>query len=220
MTNDSAGRQSRGTRTALAALGVLLALSLGACTTVEGTNALTDIGTFEREVMTSTAQGLGLVPQSEKEESDSRRGPLVLPRNASSLPSPREGTLAAQLPADSDTVQIDTASLSEEDLKRLRNARVVDLRSMGGRPLTEAEAKALTARMEASNMAQKVPGQRPLYLPPDEYFTTVAGTDLICLAPGGELVSLNDDRCPRAIRDAMKRRGPTNSGVLTTNILR
>ena len=53
-----------------AAIGLLLAFGLGACTTVEGTNALTDIATFEREVATETLQGLGML---EREERDRRR---------------------------------------------------------------------------------------------------------------------------------------------------
>ncbi len=45
------------------AIVLLTGVGLSACTTTEGTNAFTDFGTFEREVMTSTAQGIGLVPQ-------------------------------------------------------------------------------------------------------------------------------------------------------------
>ena len=47
-------------------LPLLLSAGLGACTTVEGTNALTDVGTFEREVATETLKGLGMVPQETK----------------------------------------------------------------------------------------------------------------------------------------------------------
>ena len=44
---------------------LLVSLGLSACTTTEGTNAFSDFGTFEREVMTSTAQGVGLVLDAE-----------------------------------------------------------------------------------------------------------------------------------------------------------
>ena len=40
--------------------------ALAACTTVEGTNAFKDGETFEREVLTSTAQGIGLLPREKK----------------------------------------------------------------------------------------------------------------------------------------------------------
>jgi hypothetical protein len=112
-------------------------------------------------------------------------------------------------------VQIDTAGLSDEDLKRLRNARVVDLRTLSGRPLTDAEAKQLTARMTA---AQLKSGPRPLYLPPDEYFTVVGGKDTVCLAKNGDLVPLNDESCPPEIRKALQEiasgRAPQQPGLL------
>ena len=53
---------SAATRAGLAALGLVASLVLTACTTVEGTNALTDFGTFEREVMNTPARGVGLLP--------------------------------------------------------------------------------------------------------------------------------------------------------------
>lgn len=190
------------TRAGLLSAALLVGLGLSACTTVEGTNALTDPVTFEREVMTATAQGLGLVPRQAKEETNVRRAPLVLPKDTTALPLPTEAQTAA-LPVDSDTVQIDASNLSAEDLRRLRNARVVDARTLGGRPLTEAETRALTARMSAANMAQLTAGKRPLYLPPDEYFTTVAGKDTVCLATDGELVPLSDPKCPPEIRKAL-----------------
>ena len=90
--------------------------------------------------------------------------------------------------------------LTEEELKRLRNARVVDLRTVSGRPLTEDETRQLTARMPAARLKA---GPRPLYLPPEEYFTTVNGTDLVCAAPDGTLVTLDDKRCPEEIRRAL-----------------
>lgn len=204
------------TRTGLAALGIMLTLGLAACTTAEGTNALTDFGTFEREVMTSTARGVGLLPgEVPKEDLTSPRAPLVLPASGQALPAPAPEAAVAQLPANSDTVQIDTTNLSEADMQRLRNARVVDLRSLSGRPLTEQEARTLTARMQAANMQVTASGKRPLYLPPDEYFTRVGDAQLVCSTPGGELVAVNDPKCPeavrKAIRDAANAKAPSNS---------
>ncbi len=194
-----------GRRPVLSAAGFVLALFgaglLSACTTIEGTNAMTDFGTFEREVMTSTLQGLGAVPQEEKEQTASRRAPLVIPRSTNALPAPQPSSAGA-IPVDSNAPQIDTAGLSEDDLRRLRNARVVDLRTLSGRPLTEEESRQLTAQMSA----QRLPGRtgRSLYVPPDEYFfTTARGEDLICLATNGDLVSVNDAACPPAIRRAL-----------------
>jgi len=191
-------------------LGLVLACALAACTTVEGTNALTDIGTFEREVMTSTAQGLGLVPGAAEKEDPNARAPLALPRDLAALPPPSQR--AAQLPANNDNPQIDTAGLSQADIQRLRNARVVDLNSYSGRPLTEAEAKALTARMTAAGMNVSTSNERPLYLPPERYFTVVGGRDMICQAPDGQLVPLNDARCPEQIRRALRNAGPRVAG--------
>jgi len=187
------------TRIGLAPVALLLAAFLAACTTTEGTNAMTDFGTFEREVMTETLVGLGGIPRGQKVEPNSPRAPLVLPKSGA-LPPPATQTKVAALPEDSDSVRIDTTGLTEEDLKRLRNARVVDLRTIAGRPLTEAETRQLTARMTA---AQLKGGPRPLYLPPEEYFTTVKGQDLVCLAKNGDLVPLSDPSCPPEIRKAL-----------------
>jgi len=216
MRSDSYGRRPANkavTRTGLLALALALSLGVGACTTTEGTNALTDITTFEREVMTSTLQGLGMIEREEKEETNLRRAPLVLPKQTASLPPPAVEANADRLPVDSTNVQIDTTNLSEADLKRLRNARVVDLRTLSGRPLTDVEAKQLTARMSA---AQLKSGPRPLYLPPDEYFTVVGGQDLVCLAKNGDLVPLGDRSCPAEIRKALQGDRPKvqSGGVL------
>lgn len=209
-------------RAGLASLALVLVLALGACTTVEGTNAMTDIGTFEREVMNTTARGLGLIPGEEpKEDLTQARAPLVLPASGQALPPPTQVAAAAQLPVDSDTVQIDTTNLTDADIQRLRNAKVVDLRSLSGRPLTEAEARMLTARMQAANMDVTVNAKRPLYLPPEEYFTRVGDAELVCSAPGGQLVSLNDPQCPEAIRRAYRAANPTSaesSGMLGTDL--
>ncbi|WP_108395565.1 hypothetical protein [Devosia submarina] len=185
--------------------GILLAMALAACTTVEGTNALTDVGTFEREVMSSTARGVGLIPgEKPKEDLTKPRAPLVLPGSAQTLPPPSTTTAKAQLPANSDTVQINTANLSEADIQRLRNAKVVDLRSVSGRPLTDAEARALTARMQRANMSVTVNTDRPLYLPPEEYFTRVGDAEMVCAVGNGEIVSINDPKCPAKVRNAIR----------------
>lgn len=206
------GRISAAARAVLAGLALVATLALGACTTVEGTNALTDFGTFEREVLNDTARGVGLVPgQAPKEDITTARAPLVLPRDGKNLPSPSTQVAAAQLPANSNTVQIDTSNLSEADLTRLRNAKVVDLRSLSGRPLTTEEARALTARMSAAGMQVSAATGRPLYLPPDDYFTRVGNADLVCRAASGELVPLSDARCPEAVRRALRPQGPSST---------
>jgi hypothetical protein len=183
-------------------VGSLLALSLSACTTVEGTNAMTSVGTFEREVMTETLKGVGMIPREDKPELAQARAPLVLPKDGAPLPAPADETAVAAIPEDSDIVQIDASNLTREELTLLRNARVVDLRTVSGRPLTEAEARQLTARMVR---AKNYTGPRPLILPPDEYFTTnAAGNTLVCLAKNGDLVSVTDPACPEEIRRALQ----------------
>lgn len=207
-------------RAGLATLGLVLAVALGACTTVEGTNAMTDVGTFEREVLSSTARGFGLIPgETPKEDLTQARAPLVLPRAGGSLPAPAAQTAAAQLPSNSDTVRIDTSNLTEADLQRLRNAKVVDLRSVAGRPLTEAEAKQLTARMRAANMNVTVSGKRPLYLPPEEYFTRVGDAQLVCSTPTGEVVAISDPKCPEAVRKALQSSGRGANTNLSTGLI-
>lgn len=213
---DKTGRRSAlwaATRRSLLALAlVLLPAALSACTTAEGTNALVNPGTFEREVMTSTLQGLDIVPQDQKKPTNERRAPLVLPKDTAMLPAPTKENTAV-LPADSNNVQINTAGLSDADLQRLRNARVVDLRSLSGRPLTDTEQKQLTARMAAANVNVAAQGQRPLYLPPVQYFADYKGRDTICKAPDGSFVALSDPKCPQAIRDALRRQGPQGGAV-------
>lgn len=205
-------------KTGLAAFGLMAALALSACTTVEGTNAMTDFGTFEREVMNTTARGVGLIPgDPPKEDLTMARAPLVLPKSGSALPAPTTQVASAQLPANSDTVRIDTSNLSEADITLLRNARVVDMRTLGGRPLTEAEARQLTARMAAANMAVTANSERPLYLPPAEYFTRVGDAQLVCRAANGELVPLNDQRCPEDVRKALRTSGPYGGSMATQN---
>lgn len=203
MLSDLTGRRPNFkavTRGGLLTVGIVLGLGLSACTTTEGTNALTDIATFEREVAIETMKGMGMMEREEKPESPERRGPLVLPKSTA-LPAPQDKTKTAELlPEDSSRVQIDASRISEADLKRLRNARVVDARTLSGRPLTEAETKQLTARMTAAKLPS---GPRPLYLPPEEYYTTVKGQDMVCLAANGELVPLTDKSCPPEVRKAL-----------------
>ncbi len=200
------------TRAGLLSLGLLLMAGLAACTTAEGTNALTDVGTFEREVMMTTARGVGLVPgEAPKEDLTQARAPLVLPRDESQLPTPTVA-VADQLPVDSDSVQIDTSNLSEADLARLRNARVVDMQTIAGRPLTETESKQLTARMAAANISVTGNAKRPIYMPPAEYFTRVGDADLVCRAANGAIVALNDPACPADVRRALQRSLANNNG--------
>jgi hypothetical protein len=182
------------------------ALGLSACTTVEGTNALTDVGTFEREVMDTTLVGVGIIDKPEaKPDPTNNRGPLVLPKSGVVIPPPEEAEKdASLLPADSDKVQIDTSGLTPEDITRLRNAKVVDLNTKAGRPLTEEEMRKMIARMKAAGVTAK---PRPLYMPPVQYYTTVKGQDLVCLAANGDLVPVDDPACPPEIRKALLKKG-------------
>jgi hypothetical protein len=179
---------------------LLVAVGLSACTTTEGTNAFTDFGTFEREVMTSTAQGVGLVPQEVKPDPTNMRGPLVLPKGGQALPAPTEDTAVAMLPEDSAAVKVDTTGLTEADLARAKRTKVVSLQTPDGRPLTQAELKALTSRMKEFRLSK----QRSIFTPPEQYFSVSSNQqDLVCLAASGELVSVNDPECPPEIRTAL-----------------
>jgi hypothetical protein len=179
---------------------LLVATGLSACTTTEGTNAFTDFGTFEREVMTSTAQGVGLVPKEEKPDPTNPRGPLVLPKGGQALPAPTEDTAVAMLPEDSSNVEIDTTGLSAADIARAKRTKVVSVQTPDGRPLTDAELMALTARMKEFRVSKK----RSIFTPPEQYFSVSANQqDLVCLAASGELVSVNDPACPPEIRTAL-----------------
>jgi hypothetical protein len=196
MTFDSIGRRSA----ALAAI-LLVSVGLSACTTTEGTNAFTDFGTFEREVMTPTVVGVGLVPAKVKPDPTNPRGPLVMPKDTAQLPPPStDDAVVAQLPVDSDKAKIDTTGLTQDDLSRLRRAKVVDLSTTSGRPLTDEESRKLTAKMKAYRINQK----RSIFVPPQEYFSVSAEhQDLVCLASNGDLVAVNDPSCPLQIRDAL-----------------
>jgi len=196
----------------LAALSLILMVPvLSACTTSEGTNALVDPGTFEREVMDTTLQGLDILPPPAAKDDKERRGPLVMPKQVAQLPAPTKGSAAAALPVDSDNPRINTAGLTDADLQHLRNARVIDLQALDGRPLTDTERKQLTARLAAANVSQ-APGTRALTLPPVSYFADYKGKDAVCKAADGTLVPFRDSRCPEQIRRVMvKDMGPTES---------
>lgn len=183
---------------AAAAAGVAL-LALAGCTTLEGTNALTDGATFEREVLRSTLQGIGVVPHEPGPSgTPTPRAPLVLP-GSGAVPPPPQQAVAAALPADSDQVVLDASGLTAADLAFLRDGRVVDAGQVQGRPLTEAETRQLAARMAAYRRAQGQ-GERSIYLPPEAYFNRVGNQQMICLAPNGTLVPLTDPTCPPDVR--------------------
>ena len=197
------GFELTGRRTVSVAAILLVAAGLSACTTTEGTNAFTDIATFEREVMTSTAQGIGLVPKEEKPDPTNPRGPLVLPKAGQALPAPTEDTAIAMLPEDSDVVKVDSTGLTDADLARAKRTKVVTLTTPDGRPLTAAELQALTKRMKEYRVSK----ERSIYTPPEEYFSVTSNQqDLVCLAANGELVSVNDPACPPEIRKALLRK--------------
>ena len=188
MAFDLTGRRSA----ALAAI-LLIGAGLSACTTTEGTNAFSDVGTFEREVMDSTAQGLGLIPAPVKPDPTNLRGPLV-------RPAPTTDTVVAELPVDSSQPKVDTTGLSSADVERIRHVRVVDVQTPDGRPMTQDELKKLTSKMKGVQFNTK----RSIFTPPEQYFTLSGGQqDLVCLAKSGDLVSVNDPACPPEIRQAL-----------------
>jgi hypothetical protein len=207
-----------------AGLGVVLAFVLAGCTTMEGGNAFSDARTFEREVMMTTARGVGLVPgEAPPPEPTAPRAPLVLPASGQGLPAPAAPAAAAQLPANSDTVRIDTTNLSQADIQRLRNTRVLDANSLSGRALTPEEARALASSMQSGGIAVGT-AARPLYLPPAEYFTRVGNSELVCSLGNGVIVALNDPRCPPAVREALQRMmadpARSNGSLSTGNLAR
>ncbi|AVX05308.1 hypothetical protein MXMO3_02797 [Maritalea myrionectae] len=182
-------------------------LGLAACTTVEGTNAFKDGNTFEREVMSETLRGLGVLEREEKEDISAPRAPLVLPKDTKFLPIPTE-TATASLPEDSDEVRLDETQLTENEIKLIRGARVADLSDAQGRAFTPKEAQEVARRFREQRLAYqkalKSGDKRPLYLPPEKYFTKVGGQDLICLAENGDLVPLDSPLCPPEIREALQ----------------
>lgn len=185
---------------------LVVAAGLSACTTTEGTNAFSDPGTFEREVMNTTAAGIGLIPgPPPKEEPTNPRGPLVMPKANAAVPPPTTDTAVAQLPVDAAQPKVDTNGMSAADVERIRHVRIVDINTPDGRPLTAAELQKLTAKMKDFRINQK----RSIFTPPAEYFTVSSQTqDLVCLAKNGELVAVNDPNCPIEIRNALlKKKG-------------
>jgi hypothetical protein len=215
MTSDTSGRRGAFMFALLKPLALLslfvLLPALSACTTDEGTNALVDPSTFEREVMDPTLQGLDIIPPDPAKAAPERRAPLVLPKGTGVLPPPSTNTANAQLPVDSSDPSVNTAGLSQADLAHLRNAKVIDLASLNGRPLTDIERRQLAARLQVANT--QVPGARPLTLPPASYFTSYQGKDAICKAADGSLVSLSDPKCPDQIRHALRGAQPVAGSV-------
>jgi hypothetical protein len=193
-------------KSVLSLVSVVAMLGLGAalsgCTTTEGTNAFADPATFERDVMSETLKGMGVIPREEKPEITTPRGPLVLPKPGAALPAPQKSNdqLVAALPKDSSKAALNVEGLSAADLQRLKNIRVVDPTSLSGRPLTTAEITQLTSRMTSARVQA---GPRPLYLPPVDYFTVVAGKEMVCMAKSGELVPLDDPACPPEVKKAL-----------------
>jgi hypothetical protein len=157
-------------------------LGLAACTTTEGTNAFSDIGTFEREVMSETLRGMACC------SSASRRMRTSIRAARSCCPNPtpifrrrHEKTDTAEARCRSIRQQgadRRDRNLSEADIAPAQGARGRPLRIVDGRPLTE-EARQDHPQDEGGKAS---PGARPLYLPPEEYFTTVKGQDIVCLA--------------------------------------
>ena len=177
------------------------ALGLSACTTTEGTNAFASPQTFETEVMDKTAQGLGLIPTPVKPDPTNLRGPLVLPKDTKDLPPPQTADAeTAALPVDDTKPKIDTTGLSAADIEHAKHARVVDINTPDGRPLTAAELKTLTAKMQSFTLSSK----RSIFTPPEQYFSLDNNQqDLVCLSKTGDLVSVNDPSCPVEIRNAL-----------------
>jgi hypothetical protein len=190
-----------GARIAAFAAITLVSIGLSACTTTEGTNAFTSVDTFEREVMDTTAAGIGLIPKEVKADPTNPRGPLVMPKDTKVLPAPEKvDTQAALLPVDSAQPKVDTAGLSQADVERIRHVRVVDVNTPDGRPLSAAELQKLTSKMKGFQLNSK----RSLFTPPEQYFTLGSGQqDMVCLAKNGDLVSVNDPSCPLEIRKAL-----------------
>jgi len=185
---------------------ILVASSLPACTTVEGTNALVDIGTFEREVGQETLKGIGVLERESKEPMAAPRGLLALPKSGAEVPPPSEETEYAMLPENSDRAKIDSTGLSEEQLARIRKIIVFDGRADSGRKLTDAEIAQFTRNVEAGLLRVNRDAAAPLWVPDDSYFTsTYNGQEAVCLAPNGDLVSLTDPACPPEIRAQLQK---------------
>lgn len=187
----------------LALAGIAAALSLAVCTTIEGTNALTDPLTFEREVLRTTLSGVGVIDQETKEPTAIERSPLVLPAAGATPPPPSQSV--ASIPEDSNRVTIDPSGLTAADLEMLQRGRVIGSGSVSGRALTDAETRQLAARIAAYRRSQGLE-ERSIYLPPEQYFSQVGNESLICLAANGDLVSVTDPQCPPDVRAALANR--------------
>jgi len=186
---------------------MLLAASLSACTTIEGTNALTDFGTFEREVGQETLKGLGMIPRESKQPTKAPRAQLALPKDGTVVPPPsdEEASAVAELPVDSDKTKIDTTGLTNEQVRRIRSIVVFDGLARSGRRMTDAEIAEVTKRVE-SGLLRIDRADAPLWVPDQSYFTTnIAGQDAVCLAANGDLVSISDPACPPAIRAQLEK---------------
>ncbi|MBU1176129.1 MAG: hypothetical protein KKH72_12060 [Alphaproteobacteria bacterium] len=197
-------RFSRMQRFAMAGAALALAAALPACTTIEGTNALVDIGTFEREVGRETLKGLGVIDRETKAPIESPRGLLALPKSGAAVSPPGEAPDYSALPEDSDTPKIDSTGLTDADLVRIRKIIVFDGRADSGRKLTNAEIAQLTRNIESGRLRLITDAEAPLWVPDESYFTTkVGGQEAICLAPNGDLVSIDDPACPPEIRQQL-----------------
>lgn len=187
-------------RLVLAGAMLSVAAALSACTTIEGTNAVADIGTFEREVGQETLKGLGMIPRETKEPIKTPRGLLALPKSGAPVGAPTEAVDVGVLPEDSDTPKIDMAGLTQADVERIRKIVVFDGRADSGRKLTEAEIAQVTKKISSGNL-RLISNSGPLWVPDESYFTmSVNGQDAVCLAPNGDLVPIDDPKCPAAIR--------------------
>lgn len=198
------GFKSTSTRVLCAGASITLLALSAACTTVEGGNAFVDQETFGREVIDATAIGLGLKAPEYKDVPANERAPLVLPKQGITS-APSEGRVG-ELPEDSDTVIIDPEKVTPQMVRRIRQARVVDgLDLSDGRPLTPAEMKFISERVKAARLDFQQNREVSLFEPPKSYFTSLGGKDLVCLAADGDLVLLDDPRCPPEIQAALKK---------------
>ncbi len=189
----------------LAGATAILATALAACTTIEGTNALVDPGTFEREVGQETLKGLGVIPRETKAPIKTPRGLLALPKEGVPVAPPSEEVDVAMIPTDHDKAKIDTTGLSEADLARIRSIIVFDGHAVSGRKLTDAEIAQVTAKVQSGKLRIDK-GDAPLWVPDQSYFTmSVNGQDAVCLAANGDLVPINDPACPAEIRDRLSK---------------
>jgi hypothetical protein len=155
----------------------------------------------ERPIETSAMAAKAAIRAPVKPDPTDLRAPLVLPKDTRDLPPPQTANAdVAALPVDNTKPNIDTAGMSQADIERARHARVVDINTPDGRPLTAAELKTLTAKMKSFTLSSK----RSIFTPPEQYFSLDNNQqDLVCLSKTGDLVSVNDPSCPVEIRNAL-----------------